>query len=186
MSDTAVYYCVKVQQNDMSFLNGIFLKIKGPLPDITAVIQRLPPQPSCAYSFSKNISSSDAGTYYCAVASCGEILFGNGTKLDIEGTNMCAFGDSQVAILLLLSTALAISVIVTTFLIYTIKKKSCDCCKAASNSQQTNAATTSSGPQNQTDELVYSAAVFTRTRAGSGGERCVTAAEKESIYNEVL
>uniref|UniRef100_A0A4W6FAQ2 Ig-like domain-containing protein n=1 Tax=Lates calcarifer TaxID=8187 RepID=A0A4W6FAQ2_LATCA len=39
----------------------------------------------CVYSFSKNVSSSDAGTYYCAVATCGEIIFGNGTKLDIEG-----------------------------------------------------------------------------------------------------
>uniref|UniRef100_A0A3P9ARW1 Ig-like domain-containing protein n=1 Tax=Maylandia zebra TaxID=106582 RepID=A0A3P9ARW1_9CICH len=41
---------------------------------------------SCAYRFSKNISSSDAGTYYCAVATCGEILYGKGTKLDIQGT----------------------------------------------------------------------------------------------------
>ena len=38
---------------------------------------------SCVYRFSKNISSSDAGTYYCAVATCGEILFGNGTKLEL-------------------------------------------------------------------------------------------------------
>ena len=47
------------------------------------------PAMSCFYSFSKTVSSSDAGTYYCAVASCGEILFGNGTKLDIEGN--CIF-----------------------------------------------------------------------------------------------
>ena len=39
----------------------------------------------CIYSFSKNVSSSDAGTYYCAVATCGKVLFGNGTKLDTEG-----------------------------------------------------------------------------------------------------
>ena len=39
----------------------------------------------CFYSFSKEVSSSDAGTYYCAVATCGEILFGNGTKLNTEG-----------------------------------------------------------------------------------------------------
>uniref|UniRef100_I3KV92 Ig-like domain-containing protein n=1 Tax=Oreochromis niloticus TaxID=8128 RepID=I3KV92_ORENI len=43
-------------------------------------------QKRCVYRFSKNISSSDAGTYYCAVDTCGEILFGNGTKLDIHGT----------------------------------------------------------------------------------------------------
>ncbi|XP_064811822.1 uncharacterized protein LOC135527104 isoform X2 [Oncorhynchus masou masou] len=43
------------------------------------------PTQSCVYSLSKNnLSLSDAGTYYCAVAICGEILFGNGTKLDVK------------------------------------------------------------------------------------------------------
>ncbi|XP_038831930.1 uncharacterized protein LOC120030579 [Salvelinus namaycush] len=38
---------------------------------------------SCVYNLPKrNLSLSDAGTYYCAVASCGEILFGKGTKLN--------------------------------------------------------------------------------------------------------
>ncbi|XP_038556269.1 signal-regulatory protein beta-2-like isoform X2 [Micropterus salmoides] len=41
-------------------------------------------QKSCVYHFSKNVSSSDAGTYYCAVAACGEILFGDGTKVDSQ------------------------------------------------------------------------------------------------------
>uniref|UniRef100_A0A3B3ZHL5 Ig-like domain-containing protein n=1 Tax=Periophthalmus magnuspinnatus TaxID=409849 RepID=A0A3B3ZHL5_9GOBI len=34
----------------------------------------------CLYTFSKTMSPSDAGTYRCAVAACGHILFGNGTK----------------------------------------------------------------------------------------------------------
>uniref|UniRef100_A0A3B5KTZ8 Ig-like domain-containing protein n=1 Tax=Xiphophorus couchianus TaxID=32473 RepID=A0A3B5KTZ8_9TELE len=34
-------------------------------------------QKKCFYNFSKNISSSDTGIYYCAVATCGQILFGN-------------------------------------------------------------------------------------------------------------
>ncbi|XP_042349422.1 uncharacterized protein LOC121948184 isoform X2 [Plectropomus leopardus] len=38
---------------------------------------------SCFYSLSKTIqSSSDTGTYYCAVVTCGEILFGEGTKVE--------------------------------------------------------------------------------------------------------
>ena len=46
---------------------------------------------SCVYNLLKsNISDSDAGIYYCAVAACGEILFGKGTQLNIRGK---VFGD---------------------------------------------------------------------------------------------
>ncbi|XP_017263710.1 uncharacterized protein LOC108231284 isoform X2 [Kryptolebias marmoratus] len=38
---------------------------------------------SCVYQLSKTIQkSSDTGTYYCAVVTCGEILFGEGTKVE--------------------------------------------------------------------------------------------------------
>ncbi|XP_067374737.1 uncharacterized protein [Channa argus] len=38
---------------------------------------------SCVYSLSKSIEkSTDAGTYYCAMVTCGEILFGEGTKVE--------------------------------------------------------------------------------------------------------
>ncbi|XP_062282221.1 uncharacterized protein LOC133986420 [Scomber scombrus] len=38
---------------------------------------------SCVYSLSKTIrDSSDTGTYYCAVITCAQILFGEGTKVD--------------------------------------------------------------------------------------------------------
>lgn len=33
----------------------------------------------------KSVNSSHAGMYYCALASCGEIVFGNGTKVEIVG-----------------------------------------------------------------------------------------------------
>uniref|UniRef100_A0A3B3DF98 Ig-like domain-containing protein n=1 Tax=Oryzias melastigma TaxID=30732 RepID=A0A3B3DF98_ORYME len=38
---------------------------------------------SCFYRFTKTLNeSSDAGIYYCALAMCGEILFGNGTRVE--------------------------------------------------------------------------------------------------------
>uniref|UniRef100_A0A8C9R073 Ig-like domain-containing protein n=1 Tax=Scleropages formosus TaxID=113540 RepID=A0A8C9R073_SCLFO len=44
------------------------------------------PTHGCVYSLPKrNLSRSDAGIYYCAVLTCGDILFGNGTQLEIEG-----------------------------------------------------------------------------------------------------
>ncbi|XP_055780489.1 uncharacterized protein LOC129856805 [Salvelinus fontinalis] len=48
------------------------------------------PTQSCVYSLSKNnLGPSDAGTYYCAVVTCGEILLGNGTKLDMATDTKC-------------------------------------------------------------------------------------------------
>ncbi|XP_030000896.1 uncharacterized protein LOC115426802 [Sphaeramia orbicularis] len=39
---------------------------------------------TCVYHLSKTIQDlSDSGTYYCAVATCGQILFGEGTKVEI-------------------------------------------------------------------------------------------------------
>uniref|UniRef100_A0A3B1ISN1 Ig-like domain-containing protein n=1 Tax=Astyanax mexicanus TaxID=7994 RepID=A0A3B1ISN1_ASTMX len=47
------------------------------------------PTQSCIYKLPKNnLSLSDAGTYYCAVAACGEILYGTGTKLHVKGKNL--------------------------------------------------------------------------------------------------
>uniref|UniRef100_A0A673HIH7 Novel immune-type receptor 8 n=1 Tax=Sinocyclocheilus rhinocerous TaxID=307959 RepID=A0A673HIH7_9TELE len=40
---------------------------------------------TCIYTSTKrNLSLSDAGTYYCAVLACGKIMFGNGTSLEIS------------------------------------------------------------------------------------------------------
>ncbi|XP_067308076.1 immunoglobulin kappa light chain-like [Pseudorasbora parva] len=44
---------------------------------------------SCVYSLSQTeLRPSDAGIYYCAVATCGKIHFGNGTKLIIEDSRL--------------------------------------------------------------------------------------------------
>uniref|UniRef100_A0A667Z7B7 Ig-like domain-containing protein n=1 Tax=Myripristis murdjan TaxID=586833 RepID=A0A667Z7B7_9TELE len=46
---------------------------------------------TCFYNLPmKSLDLSDAGTYYCAVLSCGEILFGTGTKIDIESEETVA------------------------------------------------------------------------------------------------
>uniref|UniRef100_A0A3B1J6J3 Ig-like domain-containing protein n=1 Tax=Astyanax mexicanus TaxID=7994 RepID=A0A3B1J6J3_ASTMX len=54
------------------------------------------PTQSCIYKLPKNkLSLSDAGTYYCAVAACGEIIFGKGTKLDFTGGKIHLLSPSQ-------------------------------------------------------------------------------------------
>uniref|UniRef100_A0A3B1IWP8 Ig-like domain-containing protein n=1 Tax=Astyanax mexicanus TaxID=7994 RepID=A0A3B1IWP8_ASTMX len=54
------------------------------------------PTQSCIYKLPKNnLSLSDAGTYYCAVAACGHIFFGDGTKLDFTGGKIHLLSPSQ-------------------------------------------------------------------------------------------
>ncbi|XP_010784614.1 uncharacterized protein, partial [Notothenia coriiceps] len=67
-------------RSDKSYPNIIYTDGNGP----NECKKTSDTKKSCVYHFSKNFSSSDAGIYYCAVATCGEILFGDGTKLNIE------------------------------------------------------------------------------------------------------
>ncbi|KAM8880994.1 signal-regulatory protein beta-2-like [Synchiropus picturatus] len=44
---------------------------------------------ACVYEFLlKNLSSEDAGTFYCIVAACGQVLLGGGTELNITSGNI--------------------------------------------------------------------------------------------------
>ncbi|XP_049442826.1 uncharacterized protein LOC125895073 [Epinephelus fuscoguttatus] len=135
----------------------------------------------CVYSFSKDVSSSDAGTYYCAVATCGEILFGNGTKVDIEGASTCS--QDAVAVIFLLCAVLAISLIVVAVLIYAMKKKENDCYSAAVAVQRNSGGRKSQ--QRDEDTQVYSAVVFTVMKTGSGAIKDSRAAERQRIYAAV-
>ncbi|XP_051810422.1 uncharacterized protein LOC127535765 [Acanthochromis polyacanthus] len=84
-------------------------------------------QKSCVYRSSKTFNSSDAGTYYCAVATCGQILFGNGTTLDNQGSSM--WSQTVSAVTFLPCAFLALSLIIIAILIYSIKENNSDCGK---------------------------------------------------------
>ncbi|XP_027865475.1 titin-like [Xiphophorus couchianus] len=65
----------------------------------------------CIYSFFHNVSSSEFGTYYCAIATCGEILFGNGTTFEAEKLSDSAFIILVTVVICLISVVLHITII---------------------------------------------------------------------------
>nr|AAF28786.1 immune-type receptor 10 [Sphoeroides nephelus] len=81
----------------------------------------------CALTFSINsANSSDEGIYYCALASCGEVVLGNGTEVQLKRSK------AQSLLLYCLSAALAVSIILLFALAstaYTLKNQICSVCK---------------------------------------------------------
>ncbi|XP_029310279.1 uncharacterized protein LOC115023442 [Cottoperca gobio] len=70
---------------------------------------------TCFYNLPmKSLTLSHAGTYECAVASCGHILFGNRTKLDFE--------DEVDSLVYFLSGALALTTILVVLLAFSVHK----------------------------------------------------------------
>ncbi|XP_015234688.1 PREDICTED: uncharacterized protein LOC107087552 [Cyprinodon variegatus] len=139
---------------------------------------------SCVFSFVKdNISFLDTGTYYCALAACGRVVFGNGTKLEFQDiSNTYSRRNNS---LLLLSVILPLMVIVTALLVCIIRKKSCNFCKESENLERNY--TTVCGQQNQQrngDDLVYSKPTFLRMKADRA-DRVKARRREDTIYSDV-
>ncbi|XP_035264005.1 uncharacterized protein LOC118222483 [Anguilla anguilla] len=132
------------------------------------------PTQSCVYNFSKrNLSPSDAGTYYCAVATCGEILFGNGTKLDFER--------NEALPLYCLVGALALSVVLNIVLALK-RRKSCENYKgAASNNQESGEDLASK--QSQEEAMNYAALTFNTKKPKV--RRNKREVERETVYSDM-
>ncbi|XP_061089539.1 uncharacterized protein LOC133123228 [Conger conger] len=138
-SDSATYYCTFTFFREIIYGDGTTLIVTGESPpgiihthghrsdECQRSSGTVSPTQSCVYNFPKRIlSHSDAGTYYCAVATCGEILFGNGTKLDFKVSGNEAF-------LYCLAGALALSVILHIVLALRRRKSNVNSKGAVSN-----------------------------------------------------
>ncbi|XP_030001781.1 uncharacterized protein LOC115427383 [Sphaeramia orbicularis] len=137
---------------------------------------------SCLHHFSKTIHSSDAGTYYyyCAVATCGRILFGNGTRIQIE-TSIQSQKENITFVLLCTILSLCLSVI--TFYICSIMKGKGNCCSGAVTPDKISPGQKSHHRCDDTG--IYSAAVFTVVKSGGDGGRKGKLTERQKIYAAV-
>ncbi|XP_035266678.1 junctional adhesion molecule A-like [Anguilla anguilla] len=132
------------------------------------------PTQSCVYNFPKrNLSPSDAGTYYCAVDICGEILFGNGTKLDIDRNEALPF--------YCMAGALALSVILNIVLALK-RRKSCENYKGAASNNQVPGEDLLSG-QCRDEAMNYAALTFTTKKPKV--RRNKREVEKETVYSDM-
>ncbi|KAG7328852.1 hypothetical protein KOW79_007026 [Hemibagrus wyckioides] len=77
---------------------------------------------TCVYSFTKNILSlNDTGTYYCAVALCGKIIIGNGTRVQLENSAM-----PYNPVVICLGTALVMcGIVISVQTVLLCKRKNC-------------------------------------------------------------
>ncbi|KAF4071176.1 hypothetical protein AMELA_G00281960 [Ameiurus melas] len=75
------------------------------------------PTQSCVYTLPKrNLPTSDNETFYCAVAACGQILFANGIKVDVE---VSSYSTDQMDLLFWLSV-LRVGVLAFILVIFTM------------------------------------------------------------------
>ncbi|XP_032410306.1 uncharacterized protein LOC116714097 isoform X1 [Xiphophorus hellerii] len=166
-ADNRVYWFKAGSDNSPPSL----LYLQGISGDECESSPKAPSAQKCFYNFSEN---SDSGIYHCAVAACGQILFGNGAKLG--GANSMDF--SKI-FLPLLCSALVISLVVISWLIYKIKKKKCGCCNGPATSGGDNPS------QSEENHLVYSAPTFNKNKAKKGERRNVRTAQEETVYTDV-
>ncbi|XP_061747572.1 uncharacterized protein LOC133545879 [Nerophis ophidion] len=229
-SDTAIYYCLKVDLGQLSFLKGTFLQVTEPEPSVSVVSEVQPGPPvklqcsvlshsgndicqdghkvswfrtgpesvhpsfvythdeckeikdnstqKCVHTFSKNVNSSDAGTYLCAVVTCGRIFMGNPIKVINEDSS----SNSSKYVIFVLSAALALSFIMSAFLFNKIRTKNSFCCKAG---PQTLDETFSHSQQRDEDSLVYSMPTIVTRKTGRARQTNTRAAEEFSTYSGV-
>ncbi|XP_047451194.1 immunoglobulin kappa light chain-like [Mugil cephalus] len=134
---------------------------------------------TCVYNLPmENLNLSHNGIYYCAVASCGHILFGNGTKVELKNEEV------SLVLVYFLSGALAFTTILTlslAALLYTHKRKGQ---QATESHERFSASYTMNSEQSfQAEENLHYAALRVKKASRSRSQRDDT--ETKCIYSGV-
>ncbi|XP_028419511.1 signal-regulatory protein beta-2-like [Perca flavescens] len=135
---------------------------------------------SCVYELLlRNLSSDDAGTFYCVLTSCGQMLFGNGTRIivhrDVAFTESVDLSPTFIA-LMLSNTVLGIGTLV---LVWTLCKNHKKDPTAASGSRD------GSLEANQPGDAVMYAAVCSAPRGSSCRTAPVEYSSDAVVYSHV-
>ncbi|KAF3697584.1 Immunoglobulin kappa variable 1D-12 [Channa argus] len=134
---------------------------------------------TCFYNLpQKSLNRSHTGTYYCAVASCGKMLFGNGTNVDVKDEV-----NSYSTLVYFLSGALTFTTILAvllTFTLFKIIKGNCQC--TGEWYYNSSYPTTYSLVNQDSDNLQYAAL---RVNLPNRSRRQKSNTESECVYSSV-
>ncbi|CAN9501331.1 unnamed protein product [Ophioblennius macclurei] len=126
-----------------------------------------------------NLTQADAGMYYCAVAACGQVLFGKGTQLDFPNKV------DPWMLVYLLSGLLTFSIFFSVFLAFSLykltKKNSSQYSGAQEGFSSPSAAETEQGFQ-EPDNLHYAALSH---KKNNRSRRQRTAPDSDCVYSSV-
>ncbi|XP_059201632.1 uncharacterized protein LOC131981372 [Centropristis striata] len=162
----------------------------GSHPDVLYTHSDEQEERSCVHSLSKTIQdSSDTGTYYCAVVTCGQILFGEGTKVETRS--------ELDPVVLVLGVLLACCVTVIASLTYVVNRgKVCNHCKGALSSSHNlghdrSTVDQSNDLDDEENAMNYAALNFSTRKVKRGKKRetppeCVYSAVRADNHNQHL
>ncbi|CAL8272580.1 unnamed protein product [Boreogadus saida] len=133
-----------------------------------------PSHPAAVY-----MNGNRSGTYYCALAACGEVVFGSGTQLDITETNWRLF---TMVLGILLACCLAVIII-----LFLTRNTKYVCDHREGTLSASNQVPHDSGNQEQqdgeTDSLNYAALEFSGRK--TRGRKKNSERTQESVYSAV-
>ncbi|XP_068570014.1 signal-regulatory protein beta-2-like isoform X1 [Cebidichthys violaceus] len=131
---------------------------------------------TCLYShLMRNLSSDDAGTYFCFVTSCGQTLFGNGTRINIHNNAVTKPAELSPAVIALMLSNIILG-IVTLILIWTL-------CK--SRRKYSSEATDGSSEGHQTGDALIYAPVCLAPRSFPPTQATVKYSGDSVIYSDI-
>ncbi|KAL6118799.1 uncharacterized protein ACO6RY_03514 [Pungitius sinensis] len=124
----------------------------------------------------ESLNPSHAGTYYCAVVSCGHILFGDRTKLDFKDK-----GDHLVLVYLLSGALILTTILVFLLGVFVYKLNKKNICQCSDSHATVSAPSTGNTEGYQSAQSPYYAAL--NLNVPSGSRRQKMNIDAECVYS---
>ncbi|XP_047463569.1 uncharacterized protein LOC125021504 [Mugil cephalus] len=139
---------------------------------------------NCVYNLPmKSLNESHAGTYYCAVASCGQILFGNGTTLDFEDPSGFASEANRLVLVYVLSGALTFATMLSVSLAFILYQRNKSTVSQTDSQTRFSPPPTTHAESNQDAESLHYAALNVNLHLTSRRQRNNT--NSECVYSSI-